>query len=100
MATKETCETCRGPECADGRGEGGRDRDLTAVLLGNQVRLLRCPACAQLWCYSGQSPGARVPKGVVWPYTLSDWQRVYDLDDGISLRRWHRKRVKELLSPG
>ena len=95
MAEAKSCGVCGAPglrirHCATGLG------DLRRRLLGNQVELLACPACGALWCGAVQPEDPGHPAGVAWPHSLSDWQKVYDLDDGVSLRRWYRKEMRAL----
>ena len=95
MAEAASCGTCGAPglrlrHCTTGLG------DLKRCLLGNKVELLACPACGTLWCCAVQPDDPVHPAAVVWPHTTSDWQKVYDLDDGESLRRWYRKHMREI----
>jgi len=94
MSTKSPCQTCGAPQgtlrhCVEPRA------GLKPLLLGNHVELLKCLYCGVLWCYASHGEGVSAPAGLRWPYTSTDWQKAYDLDDGASLRRWHFKNLKE-----
>lgn len=94
MEQRDACGVCGIPErrvghCAEGRS------GLKVHLLGNRVELLRCEACGGLWCYASHGEDVTSPAGLHWPFTTADWQRAYDLDDGVSLRRWHLRNLKE-----
>jgi hypothetical protein len=68
---------------------------LKPLLLGNRVELLGCLECDALWCYASHGEGVSEPAGLIWPYAVVDWQKAYDLDDGISLRQWHLRNMKQ-----
>lgn len=95
MTGESRCSICGEPQrrvahCVEPR------TGLKAHLLGNRVELLRCDGCGALWCYASHGEEASAPAGLLWPYSVADWQRAYDLDDGISLRRWHLKSLRDL----
>jgi hypothetical protein len=64
-------------------------------MFGNRVDLMMCVACGALWCFAAHGGEARSPVGVCWAYDARDWQRAYDVDDGVSLSRWHLRQVRE-----
>lgn len=66
---------------------------LRPVLLGNRVQLLACPKCGVLWCCSRHGDPSHAIARVLWEGTAGDWKEAYDLDDGISLNRWHLDQV-------
>lgn len=92
------CAACEAP-AATRRGRevpGGFRR----VLLGNLVDLLQCPSCGALWCFGLHGSPGDPGIGIRWTYGARDWQRAYDVDDGVSLARWYRRQVRELTGSG
>lgn len=65
--------------------------DLRVVLMGNFVSLLERKSDGSLWC--GARQGTPAPFYVPWPHSRDEWQRLYDLDDGLTLRHWHYHRL-------
>lgn len=94
MMPESPCDVCGIPDRKVGHCVEGK-AGLQIHLLGNRVELLRCAGCGSLWCYASHGEDASTPAGLHWPYTTADWQRAYDLDDGVSLRRWHFRNMKE-----
>jgi len=92
MPSEEGCPSCGAPapvrHCLDGSS------GLRRVLFGNRVDLMMCLTCGALWCFASHGEDVRSPVGIRWTLDARDWQRVYDLDDGVSLSRWHRKQVR------
>lgn len=91
MSGDLACKVCGGPKRMVGHCVEGRE-GLTAKLLGNRVELLKCRHCGALWCYASHGEAGK-PAGIMWPHTESEWTKTYDLDDGVSLKRWHLDRI-------
>ncbi len=94
MPEESLCSVCGEPQrkvahCSEPR------LGLKPCLLGNRVDLLCCSGCGSLWCYANHGDQTAAPAGLIWPYSVADWQRAYDLDDGVSLRRWHLRNIRE-----
>lgn len=92
MGEMQSCEQCGAP--APFRACTSDDAALERVLLGNRVDLMRCGNCGALWCVGAYRSGVRARAWVLWTHAPRDWQRAYDLDDGVSLARWHARQVK------
>ncbi len=94
MTIPEGCPICGAPapirHCLDGSS------GLRRVLFGNRVDLMMCLACGALWCFASHGEDVRQPVGIRWTHDPRDWQRAYDLDDGVALSRWHRRQVRDL----
>ena len=94
MTIQGSCPTCGSPapvrHCLEGSS------GLRRVMFGNRSDLMMCLACGTLWCFASHGEDVHQPVGVLWPHDARDWQRVYDLDDGVSLSRWHRGQVRRL----
>jgi hypothetical protein len=95
MAGVLSCEACGGASrriwhCREDFGP------LRQVLLGNKVELLACPACGSLWCYAHLGDEPAQPVAIPWKYGAEDWQKTYDLDDGVSLKKWFRRQVRAI----
>jgi hypothetical protein len=73
---------------------------LRRELLGNQVELFTCPDCGTRWCCAINRGEPAHAAGVVWPHSAGDWQKVYDLDDGVSLRRWFVREIRQAVKSG
>jgi hypothetical protein len=56
---------------------------------------LVCLDCKALWCFASHGRSNEAVYGLSWPYSALDWQRSYDLDDGVSLARWHLKNFRQ-----
>lgn len=93
MPQQEACPLCGAPSPI--RHCLGGSAGLRRVMFGNRVDLMMCVACGALWCFASHGGDARSPVGVCWTYDARDWQRAYDVDDGVSLSRWHLRQVRE-----
>lgn len=99
MRIPDSCSLCGAPgrQVVQVSGQGGEYR---RVLLGNQVLLLACGGCGALWCAAGQAHDPARLEAVPWDHAVRDWQKAYDLDDGLSLRLWHQRQKRALRRTG
>lgn len=74
-----------------------RPPGLRPALMGNFVSLVRRTRDDSLWCAARH--GGSAPVYVRWDHAPEVWKRVYDLDDGLTLRHWHFHRVLESWTP-
>ena len=62
----------------------------------NQVSLMRCHECGQLWVEMEYEPFGSFRYAAHWPYSGSVFEKVMNKDSGSTLWKWHEAEVRFL----
>ena len=95
MNTERTCFRCRVPERLLWAPVDYQPK-LERLRIGNYMALEKCPVCQSLWIFVPWEPYASYPYLVRWEHTQEEWQRLHDLDNGVTLHKWHAAMIVEL----
>lgn len=63
---------------------------------GNDICLVKCIECDQLWCSSHYGPQGSYELLILWEHSIEDWKYIHGLDQGETLRNWHKQSIKQL----
>ncbi|MFH7041751.1 hypothetical protein ABT392_05465 [Paucibacter sp. JuS9] len=88
-----TCENCHGEKCKLW-AIGPPYPTLREMAAGNQIALVRCDECGQLWVESFYEPFSAFRYAVQWPLSVERFAAIRNKDQGLTLCRWHEAEIK------
>lgn len=90
------CKSCNAPDRKIYSHINKPNRELSYVIEGNWISLLKCPQCNQLWCRVQYSHSRSFEYLILWEYSIEDWKNIYNIDNGNSLHQWHEQSINSL----
>ncbi|MBM7558223.1 hypothetical protein [Halanaerobacter jeridensis] len=70
--------------------------NLKELKVGNWITLLECGSCNTLWCEVHYEPYGSFRYLIIWDLTKEDWIKLYNLDNGEILKKWHAQQIRLL----
>lgn len=67
-----------------------------SIIVGNWIELVRCEKCPQFWVESPYEPYAAFTYLVKWNLSENDWRNNHDIDNGLTILKWHRAKIREI----